>query len=137
MPIRLHLANFHRIPGSTRYVNRKNPSETISYREFRRRAERRIEEPKPRKPRPTVRQNRARWYANKVNREEFIRQSQTRNWHPEAFISFDDAVASPDFAYYESMIRTGNATERAAGWEFFEELEEYYEEHSNDWGETP
>ncbi len=136
MPIRLHLANFHRIPGSTRYVNRKNPNETISYREFRRRAERRLEEPKPRKPRATVRQNRARWYANKVNREEFIRQSQTREWNPQAYISFEEAAASPDFMFYEDMIHSGYADDRAVGWEFFEGLEEYYEEHSSDWGES-
>lgn len=131
--VRLKLTNFRPIPGDTarRYQNIKT-GEIVSLREFQRRAQRIEVEPRERKPRENVRKIRARWYANKVNRELFFEQAPS-----DAYISFEQAMASPEFIFYEDMVHSYYPDDRSLGWEFWNDLADYYDEHSDDWGETP
>lgn len=135
--VQLHLTNFRRLPGKAQRYKHQKTGEEISYREFRRRAERRVVEPKPPTPRLTVARKRAKWYANKWNRETFLRQYETGNWDSSDFISYNDAMMKDDFIKYTDLIHSSDPDDRALGWEFFDDLSDYYEEHSDDWGETP
>lgn len=132
--VKLELKGFKPLEGDAkrRAVNPRT-GEVISRREFVKRAKRIEPEQQkvtPKKPRETVKQRRARWYANHVNRQVWLEEGNT-----DEYISFDQAINSPEFQYYDSLIHSRYEEDRALGYDYFDELEQEF--MSQDWGETP
>lgn len=132
---RLHLRNYRAIKAGEgakerRYVNIKDPTDTISVREFQARARRILVMPKPPKKRLTVSEKRARWMANHINRQTWLNDGDPKT----DYISYEDAAKLPEFKYYESLIHSYDPDDRAEGYNYFEELE--YEYEHEDWGDS-
>lgn len=134
--VRLHLRNYRPIKygagkAARRYVNIKTGQE-IGVREFQARAERIEVKPKPPKELESIKRKRAKWYANHYNREIFMQEGHGT---PDEYMSYDEAMADPDFIEHEAMIHSRDETIRDEGYAYFDEL---YDEYQNeDWGETP
>ena len=133
---KLVLKGFSPLKGDTaRRAKNDKTGEIISRREFVKRAERVELKQKPIKKRETRKEQRARWYANNSNKqtwEEYIRNPNSPQ--PE-YISFAEAMASPEFQYFEGLIRSPYEEDRKLGYNYFEELEDEF--LTQDWGETP
>ena len=132
---RLHLRNYRPIKGregakERRYYNIKDPTDTISVREFQERARRIVVIPKPPKRRLSVSEKRAKWLANHINRQHWLNGDDPKT----AYISYEDASKLPEYRYYESLIHSRYAADRNEGYNWFEELE--YEYEHEDWGDS-
>ena len=114
-----------------KYDKQGNIVDDISVRQFQSRAKRVEVIPKPPKKRETVREQRARWYANHVNKQVW----ENRYVEEEDYISFADVMRNPEFQYYEGLMHSHNAYDRDVAKEWFSELEEEF--IAKDWGETP
>jgi hypothetical protein len=128
---KLVLKGFQPIKGdkARRAINNKT-GEVISRREYSKRASLVETKTKPVKKRETAQERRARWYANSVNRQNWLDDSP-----PEDYISFEQAKKMPEFQYFESLIRSRYEEDRDTGYDFFDQLEQEF--MTQDWGETP
>lgn len=130
---RYYLKGFTPIKGEEKGKRRQINVETgeiISRRQFEARAIKRAYKPPKPKATPTIRQRRAKWYANHVNRQAWIRSAPQ-----DAYISYAEAMESADFQMYERFIRSTDRDIREIGYNYFDELEWEYD--NVDWGDTP
>lgn len=109
--------------GTRRYRSVENPEETISKRQFQKRAHSEVD--------PIRQHDRGVLYRGYVNRQKWLdRGTETPN-----YISTAEAMDMPEFRYYEELISSHNRELRDEAYDFYDELYDLY--INKDWGDTP
>lgn len=128
--VRLVLSGYEAIQGDkARRFRNIQTGETISRRQFAARAKRVEVEVQP-KEYLTRREERLRWYTNYVNRQTWLEGGLSNE-----YVSLAEMSKSPEFNYYDDLVRSPYEADRETAREFWDELEDIYA--NQDWGETP